>query len=423
MKKTILAAILVATLATAIIGYLALETDLISAPSAAVQAQHAADDGHANHDEARSQEDTSHEDGAEAGHEGEEGVIHLDDRQIARAGIEVVEAVAGEISKDVAVIGTVIADADRTVHVTTRIPGIVSDIAKRLGEPVEQGEVLAILESRELAEAKAAYLSSLRQARLQSTKLEREKALWRKKVSAEQDYLDAQAAAATAQISLDAAQQRLVTLGLKDDEIKRLQDQPAQGMSLLEIRSPLSGRVIDRTVTRGELVPADKEIFRIADLSTVWVEFPVYGADLPLVREGQQVSVTGSGGQTAEGRIIFVSPTIEPDTGAARAVGSLNNAEGTWRPGDFVSGVISTGGAAAQVVLPTSAIQTVGGETVVFARLEDGFEKRTVEIGRRNGRFAEVLFGVFAGDRVASGNTFVLKAEASRGAAEHSHAH
>ncbi|MEQ8827960.1 MAG: efflux transporter periplasmic adaptor subunit, partial [Parvibaculum sp.] len=90
---------------------------------------------------------------------------------------------------------------------------------------------------------------------------------------------------------------------------------------------------------------------------------------------------------------------------------------------DFVSGVISTGGAAAQVGLPTSAIQTVGGETVVFARLEDGFEKRAVEIGRRNGRFAEVLFGVFAGDRVASGNTFVLKAEASRGAAEHSHAH
>src|SRR3546814_19499787 len=91
-------------------------------------------------------------------------------------------------------------------------------------------------------------------------------------------------------------------------------------MSRLEVRSPIAGRVTEREVTRGELVSADKEIFTIADLSTVWVELPVYAADLPLVQEGQTVTIEGSNGQAGQGRIIFAGPTIDPQTGAARTV-------------------------------------------------------------------------------------------------------
>ena len=159
----------------------------------------------------------------------------------------------------------------------------------------------------------------------------------------------------------------------------------------------------------------------MAELSTVWVELPVYAADLPLVRDGQTITIKGPNEQTAQGRIIFTGPTIDPQTGAARTVASIDNTDGAWRPGDFVSGTISTGGEPADVVVPTSAIQTIEGATVVFARTEEGFEKRTVEIGRRNGRVAEIVFGLFPGDRIASGNTFLLKAEASSGSAEHSH--
>src|SRR3546814_9716980 len=81
-------------------------------------------------------------------------------------------------------------------------------------------------------------------------------------------------------------------------------------MSRLEVRSPIAGRVTDREVTRGELVSADKEIFTIVDLSAVWVEIPVYAAELPLVREGQTVAIKGANGQTAQGRIIFTGPTL-----------------------------------------------------------------------------------------------------------------
>lgn len=415
--KTSLVGAFVLGLAVAGIGYYALNPNSFSAPSAAVQTAHSEGDGH-GHEAGEGKGDAHGE-----GHEGEEGGIHLTQEQIARSGIEVVEAKPGEVSKEVTVMGTVVADADRMAHITTRIPGIVAEVTKKLGDPVAPGDILAVLQSRELAEAKADYLAALRREGLASTTLRRERDLWRKKVSAEQDYLDARTAAETAQITLDAARQRLATLGLSDAEIKALPKQEAHAMSRLEVRSPIAGRVTNREVTRGELVEADKEIFSVAELSTVWVELPVYAADLPLVRDGQTITIKGPNEQTAQGRIIFTGPTIDPQTGAARTVASIDNTDGAWRPGDFVSGTISTGGEPADVVVPTSAIQTIEGDTVVFARTEEGFEKRTVEIGRRNGRVAEIVFGLFPGDRIASGNTFLLKAEASRGAAEHSHAH
>lgn len=353
----------------------------------------------------------------------DEGIIHLTHEQIQKAGIKTAEVRQGEVGRDIRVLGTVVTDGDRVAHVVTRVPGIVAEIRKRIGDQVAEGDVLVVLDSRELAEAKADYLAQLRQDQLTRTTLERETTLWKKRISAEQDYLDAKTAAETSRIRLDSARQRLATLGLSDGEIKTLPSQAERSLSRLEVRSPLAGQVIGRNAARGELVAAEKEIFSVGDLSFLWVQIPVYGADVSFVREGQTVGLKGPNGQTGEARVIFVEPTIDPQTGAARAVAEIDNKRGTWRPGDFVSGVIVTPGEPADVVVPLEAIQTIGGESVIFVRTDEGFEKRVVEVGRRNGRSAEILFGLFEGDVIAVGNTFVLKAEASRGEAEHSHSH
>ncbi len=359
----------------------------------------------------------------EEGHEDEEGAIHLTAEQITKANIKVVAAGPAEVSREIQVMGTVVADADRMTHVTTRVPGVVIEVRKRLGEPVTAGEVLAVLDSRELAEAKAEYMSAQRQEALAATTLRREEDLWRKKVSAEQDYLDARTNAETSRITLDATRQRLGTLGLTSAEIADLSRQGASSLSRLEVRAPIAGRVTRRELVRGELAAAEKEIFTIADLSKVWVELPVYAADLAQVREGQSVTLKGQDGRTAQGTVIAAGATLEAQTGAARVVAALDNAEGQWRPGDFGTGTIVAGGEKADIAVPASALQTLNGENVVFVRNEEGFQARAVEIGRRNSAAAEITFGLFPGDQVATGNTFLLKSEASRGAAEHSHAH
>lgn len=389
--------------------------------------RHAAGDGH-DHDSGHGHDhesDDDHDHGDEVGHnhEGEEGVIHLTGAQIGRAGIRLVAAAPGEVAAELRVSGTVAADDERMVHVTTRVPGVVAELHKRLGEPVAAGDLLAVLESRDLADAKAGFLSALRHDALAATNLKREGELWRKKISAEQDYLDARTNAATARITLDAARQRLAALGLSRAEIDGLPRQNPDMLARLEIRSPIAGRVTWREGVRGELLAAEKEIFTIADLSEVWVELPVYAEDVAQVRAGQPVALTGPNGQKGTGRVIFAGPTLDPRTGAARVVASLDNADGTWRPGDFAAGLIRSGGPQADVTVPADAIQSLKGEQVVFVRVAEGFEVRAVTVGRRNSAVAEIIFGLFPGDVVASGNSFVLKAEASRSEAEHSHAH
>lgn len=363
-----------------------------------------------------------HDHGEGEGHEEEGGAIHMDAATITRSKITLVEAAPGPVSRDIRVTGTVVADADKMVHVTLRVSGIVTEVHKRLGEPVQPGDVLLVLDSRDLADAKAEYLSALRQNTLAATTLSREEGLWRKQVSAEQDYLTARAAAETAAIALAAAKQRLRVLGLSPAEITGLDKQPFS-LGRLEVRSPIAGRVIGKEAVRGELLSAEKEVFSVADLSSVWVELPVYAADLPAVKEGQPVSLTGQGGRSAEGKVVAAGATLDPQTGAARVVAALDNADGEWRPGDFGSGSIQAGGEMADIAVPASALQVLNGDNVVFVRNAEGFEPRVVEVGRRNSRFAEITFGLFPGEQVATGNTFLLKAEASRGEASHSHAH
>ena len=409
MTKTKLFSLSVIALLATLGGYWAVNERTAVEQTAVAQETHSEGDGD-NH-------------GAEKEHEGEEGVIHLTPQQVEKAGIKVVEAGPGEVAREVHTTGTVIPDADRVAHVVTRVPGVVAAVDRRIGDQVRAGDLLAVLDSREMADAKSEYLTAVRQENLARTTLNREAGLWKKKVSAEQDYLDARTAAETARITLDAARQRLATLGLSNAEIDALPKQDPRTLSRLEVRAPITGRITSRSATRGELVGAEKEIFTLADLSSVWVEMPVYAADVPLVREGERVVIRGPNGQESTGEVIFMSPGTDPQTGAAQAVAAVDNSNGGWRPGDFASATISTSGEPADIVVPSDALQTLGDETVVFARTEEGFEKRVVEVGRRNSHTAEVVFGLFPSDRIAATNTFVLKAESSRGEAEHSHSH
>jgi cobalt-zinc-cadmium efflux system membrane fusion protein len=118
---------------------------------------------------------------------------------------------------------------------------------------------------------------------------------------------------------------------------------------------------------------------------------------------------------------MFVSPLLDKETRAARVVASVDNATRKWRPGSFVTAEIPTDETAAAIVVPKTALQSIKGETVVFVRTENGFEARKIATGRQDARLVEVTDGLSAGERVATGNTFVLKADLGKAEAEHEH--
>lgn len=395
---------------------------------------HGDDHGHAEgeekHDEGKEeQHGHGHEEVKDDGHghgggeEGEhaEGGIALSAEQITAAGIKVAAIGPGKLAREVSVPGKIVAAADRMAQIVPKVGGTVTEAKKNLGDTVEKGEILALIESREMAESVADYLAAKRAEELARTTFNREKGLWDKKITAEQDYLSAKNAHQEAKIRLDLTRQKLQALGHDEEMIKTYESAgSADRLRFHELRSPLPGRIIARELTLGEYVDATHSAYAVADLSVVWVETAIAPGDLPFVKEGQMANVAGSGGKT-EGKLIFVSPAIDPETRAAKAIIELENADGKWRPGEFANAAIATSAQDTDLIVPKEAIQTIEGKPVVFVRNDKGFEKRDVMTGREDSRHIEIVSGVAFGEPVAVSGTFTLKAELGKSEAEHEH--
>ncbi len=379
------------------------------------------------HGHAHEESETSHDDGKkeqhghdhdeagedEHGHE-EEGSVHLTPAQIGAAGIEIIRIAAGTLNKEIGVPGRIVTASDRMAQIVPRVNGTVMNVGKNLGDKVEKDEILAEIESREMADAVAEYRAALKSAELAGSTLKREKSLWERKVTAEQDYLAARNAHAEAAIAVDLSRAKLKTLGY---------DEKANKGALSRfhaLRAPIAGRVIARDIVPGAFADTTKAAFTIADLSVVWVEIAVPPSDLSFAAEGQRARVVG-GGMETDGKVIFLSPAIDPETGAAKAIIEIDNKDGSWRPGLFVTAAIGTGTQTANLVVPRDAIQTIEGKQVVFVETEEGFEKRDIVSGRSDGKNVEIISGLSSGERIAATNTFTLKAELGKSEAEHAH--
>ncbi|WP_127089635.1 divalent metal ion exporter adaptor subunit IhpB [Aquabacter cavernae] len=282
-----------------------------------------------------------HAEGGEESHG--EGVVKLDDAKLAAAGIGLETAAPEKLRQKLRLNGLVQPDQDAIVQVTPRFPGIVREIRKRLGDKVNKGDVLAVIESN-------------------------------------------------------------------------------QSLTSYDLKSPISGTVVERGVALGEYVSEQKPAFIVADLSTLWVDLSVYRKDFAKVRPGDAVQVDPEdGGAPIEGRVIYVSPIGAADTQSALARVSIPNRDMRLRPGLFAVGTMVLAEKPVDLAVRLNALQTIDNRAVVFVRNGDAFEPRDVELGERDGEWVEVLFGLMPGDVYAARNSFVVKAELAKGSASHEH--
>lgn len=365
----------------------------------------------------------------DSGEKNTEGLIKMAAERVAAAEIEVVPVAAGALARKLTVPGTITPNADRLARVPAKVVGTVAQLRKRLGDPVKEGEVVAVLDSREVADTKSEYLTSAVNLGLHKTMFERSQTLWDKKVTTEQLYLQAQATFNQAQLRFDLARQKLSALDIDATEVAALAKKDASNPGALnlrqyEIRSPISGRVVERRVDQGMAVGSQgdpSDLYTVADLSSVWVELAVPTVDLDAIKQGQRVLISsgGAAGKHGEGRIIFVSPLLNQDTRSARVIAEFANAKLAWRPGSYVTADVIIEEGPVAVRIPRIALQTIGGEQVVFVRTPNGFQRRDVKIGRAGGQAVEVIAGLAAGEQIAVTNTFLLKAELGKTEAAH----
>lgn len=357
----------------------------------------------------------------EHGHQ-EENIIPLTSDQIKDLGIQTKIAGPGELSVTISTRGKIILHPDRLSHILPKISGVAKEARKNIGDRVKEGEVLAILESREMADIKANYLAAKEKESLALSLLDREKRLHEKKVSAEQDYINAKSTYAEAKINVQLSEQKLHAFGIEDEEIKELSNKHNPDLRLYDIRSPMDGIVIARHINKGEFIENTVTIYEIADLSTIWIEIGIYPKDLVRVKEGQMVDISlPVDKKIAQAKIIYLSPIIQDETITAKAVAELKNPNGNWRPGSFVKVNIATEDVFAPIVISKEAIQEIEGKEFIFVRVSEGFEKRQAQLGVSDNENVEILSGLNSGEEYASSKTFLLKADLSKKEAEHEH--
>jgi membrane fusion protein, heavy metal efflux system len=362
------------------------------------------DDGHASHDE--------------------RAIVRVDAGALDRLGIEMATAGPGELEVTVELPGEVHVNGDRMAHVAPRVGGVVLEVHASLGDSVRRGQLLAELESRELADARAAFLAATERMKLANATHDREERLWRERISSEQDYLDARRGRAEARIELRAAEQKLHALGVPQSQLERLPEQHDVSFTRYWLTAPFDGTVIDRHITNGETVAAGTPVFTVADLTTVWIDLSVYQKYIGSVRQGQPVRVGTPHGDEVELSIGFLQPLVGEDTRAAMARITAPNSDGTWHPGCFVTARVTTSKVEARVVVPDSAvIRMEDGDLVVFVATGEGFEPRPVALGRRAHGLVEVLSGLDPGDRYVADGGFSLKAELGKASFGDGHGH
>ena len=196
----------------------------------------------------------------------------------------------GEVYSELALTGEVTLDQDKVVHIVPRVPGTVTNVSAELGDQVSAGEQLLILESRELADAKAEHLAAKGRHSLAQIRFNREERLWKQKISSEQDFLDAKQALSEAEIENQAAEHKLRALGLTIDQLEAVHDD--ESFATYQVIAPFEGTVIEKHVVAGERVDETSTLFRLANLDTLWIIGSVYEKDIAQVKRGQSASAT-----------------------------------------------------------------------------------------------------------------------------------
>lgn len=371
-------------------------------------------------------EHDAHEEGEhdEHGHEEHQGPLRLEPESLEEMGIQVAVAQAGKLEQTLHLTGEIVLNPDRLAHTVPRVGGIVREVHATIGDSVRQGDVLAVLESSEIAKAKANYLGAQQRVALTGATLESKKKLQETGIVSELDFLAARRDAAEAEIMLRAADVRLHTYGFTHAQLSHISAEDEDALLTYRLRAPLAGVVVEKHITLGEVVTTESDVFMLADLGDVWVNLAVYQKDLPRIRVGQPVTiVAGEGIGEGSAEIDYISPVVEEATRTAVARATLPNPDGRWRPGLFVTGRLRVETSNVDVLVPEEAIQRLDARTVVFVAAEDGFEPRPVTIGRSDGQRVEITSGLKPGERYVHANAFTLKSELGKAGFEEGHAH
>ena len=317
-----------------------------------------------------------------------------------RIGVTYTVARVGTLNKEVRTVGQVTYDETRVKAISPKVDGWVERLfVNYTGQAVRRGEPLLAVYSPMLVTAQEELLLAHR--------LRSDVALGTPDAVRSADEL------------VRSARRRLLYWDVPPDEVERV-ERTGEARRTLTLMSPVSGFVVEKAVLAGQRIMAGDALYRVADLSVVWVEGEVFEQDLAAVSLGHAVSaeLESFPGERWLGRISYIYPTLSPETRTARVRVEIANAGLRLKPGMYATLIVRGSGRVDALSVPRSAVLVTGERHLVFVKRADGkLEPRHVTIGMSTSDRVEVREGLAAGDTVVASATFLVDAESNLGSA------
>lgn len=397
-------------------------TDTPAKQDADSTSQQQKEKGHEHEGEANSGEHEGHEHGDE--HEGHEhgdehgSEITLTPAAMKEAGIVVEPAQRQPVNAVVTAPGRVMPTQDGVAHVGPVIAGRVTKLFVKEGDHVRAGTPLAELEAFDVSNLKGEYLQARAELAKAEATLARQRQLVSDGVGSKKNLEEAESAWGLATAAAKSTTARLRSLGINPEKIS---EETAFNPRIL-LRSPIAGVVAQRDVALGEYVEPSKDAFQVVNTNVVWADAQVPPAVAGEITVGRTGFVRDADGHRHAGRIIFIAPTVNPDSRTVTVRVAVDNPNVHMRPETFVTVEFERPVGTTALSVPADALEQQGGEYFLYREHEPGtFERVQVEVESQVAGKAIIRAGIAEGERVAVKGVFYLKSQRQKGELQEHH--
>jgi len=351
------------------------------------------------------------------GEKKEYGSVSLSPEKLQAAGIETRKINPEPLSALISATAVIEFNGDKVSKVSPRVSGRVVKLLASQGDRVKAGQPLALLDSVDLDQAWSDYVKAKGKFEMAKRNLAREETLFEKKISPEKDVIKARQEMGEVEADLNLSVEKFRLLGI---DVTSMEQQKSGNKDishpLIPLTSVVSGAVVERIATPGEMVGPDKVLFTVADLSALWAVIDIYENSLALIHQGTSVRVSVSAIPEAafKGTIAHVGDVVDEKSRTVKARVIVDNASGKLKPGMFATVSIDAKGLSKEQVIavPEDALLLDGTTRYVFVATGPGaFARHDVVVGRNLGNRIEVTDGIKKGDVLVIKGAFVLKSE------------
>ena len=353
-----------------------------------------------------------------------------------QSGVDVEPVTRRAVAETISAPAEVRYDETRTARISPAADGVIRQVLVQVGESVEAGQVLAVLDSEKVGRQKSELSAALSEEKLRRSELSRIERATKSGAVSKQRFLEVQGQLRQAEVAVARAARALRNFGieLNAGTLRKLDSKDADeavrglGQSKLEgdvgenwiaVEAPLAGRVTTRDAVVGEVVERGEVLFQVSDTSTMWLDLRVRAEDAALVSLGQTVRFESDGGRNVSGPVVWISSDVDTQTRTVRVRAEVPNADGQLRNEQFGTGEVVLREEPEAIVVPDDAVQWDGQNMLVFVRDARFFEEdrpkffvaRSVRTGVSQDGFTEIIAGVLPGEVVATGGSDVLRAQ------------